>query len=174
MIVAPKPMDESARLQALHALQILDTPSELRFELMVSHLAELLSVPIVLLTLIDTNRQWFKAKHGVDVSEVPRDISVCAHAICDINSIQPSERIYEIYDLLADERFRENPLIIDSPYARSYISYVIQSTCGKNIGTLCMVDLCAREYSKAEKDTIIGVGEIVNDLIVNHFYTGSV
>ena len=168
MIVCPIPSDEAVRLQALHALEILDTPPELRFELIVNYIAELLNVPIALITLIDSNRQWFKARHGVDVAEIPRDISVCAHAICEIKSTRPVERIYEIHNLQSDVRFVENPLVVSDPNARSYISYVLQSECGKNIGTLCLVDTRIREFSESEKEVLIGVGSIVDKLIAGN------
>ena len=165
MIVCPIPSDEAVRLQALHALEILDTPPELRFELIVKYIAELLSVPIALITLIDSNRQWFKAKQGVDVSEISRDISVCAHAICEVKSMHPAERVYEIHDLRADVRFVENPQVVSDPNARSYISYVLQSECGRNIGTLCLVDTRVRVFADSEKEVLIGVGRIIDNLI---------
>ena len=165
MIVCPIPENESRRLAALHSLRILDSPPDLRFDLMINHVVREFQVPIALITLIDSDRQWFKAGHGVNVSEIPRNISVCAHAICEINSTAPTERIYEIQDLTKDLRFFDNPQVADKPNARSYISYVLQSKSGENIGSLCLVDIQARTYSRNEKEILAGIGNLVDDLI---------
>ena len=167
MSTSPIPNNEFARLKDLRSLNILDTDQDLRFELAVRFLARELHVPITLVTLIDANRQWFKASIGVDASEIDREISVCAHAICEITSANPQERVYEIADLKNDLRFHENPLVVESPYCRSYISYVLQSELGNNIGTLCLVDVQPRVFSPQEKSLIINVGEMVDDLIVS-------
>ena len=165
MIDCPIPENEHRRLAALRSLQILDSPPELRFNLIVNHVAREFKVPIALITLIDSNRQWFKAAHGVDISEIPRNISVCAHAICEINSTVPAERIYEVYDLAKDLRFHDSPLVTDEPNARSYISFVLQSVSGENIGSLCLVDFQARKYSHSEQDMLAGIGNLVDNLI---------
>ncbi len=165
MISCPIPENEHLRLAALHSLQILDSPPELRFDLIINHLVREFQVPIALITLIDSDRQWFKAGCGVAISEIPRHISVCAHAICEINSTVPEERIYEIYDLTKDARFQDNPLVTGKPNACSYISYVIQSVSGENIGSLCLVDTRARKYSHKEIAMITGVGNLVEKLI---------
>ena len=165
MIACPIPENENRRLAALHSLRILDSPPELRFDLIINQVAREFQVPIALITLIDSDRQWFKAGFGVDVSEIPRNISVCAHAICEINSTVPAERIYEIYDLTKDLRFDDNPLVTDEPNARAYISFVLQSVSGENIGSLCLVDTQARKYSHMEKEILAGVGNLVDNLI---------
>ena len=165
MIVCPIPNNEYSRLQALHALQILDTGPDLRFDLIINHMAREFDVPIALITLIDSNRQWFKAAHGVDVTQIPRNISVCAHAICEIKSKIPAERVYEIRDLSADVRFFDNPQVADEPNARAYISYILQSDSGKNIGSLCLVDTKVRTYTDREKEILVGIGILVDKLI---------
>lgn len=165
MIVCPIPNDELSRIQALHALQILDTVPDLRFDLIINHVAREFNVPIALITLIDSNRQWFKAAHGVDAKQIPSNISVCAHAICEINSSIPAKRVYEIRDLSADVRFFDNPQVVEEPNARAYISYILQSASGKNIGSLCLVDTKVRAYTDREKEILIGIGMLVDKLI---------
>ncbi len=165
MIACPIPENEFLRLRDLRAINILDTAPDLRFELAVSFLASKLNAPMVLITLIDANRQWFKAAYGVEAQEVPRNISICAHAICEVTESNPDDRLYEISDLKADLRFFKNPLVADEPKCRSYISYVLQSESGKNIGTLCVVDVQARLFTAKEKALIIHVGQVVDELI---------
>ncbi len=165
MIAYPVPEYEFSRLRDLRSLNILDTPPDLRFELVVSFLSRELKVPMVLITMIDTDRQWFKSAYGVEGNEIDRDIAVCAHAICEINSTNPVDRIYEISDLKNDLRFYGNPLVVKEPHCRAYISYVLQSESGNNIGTLCIVDVQPRVFTSDEKKLLINVGKMVDALI---------
>lgn len=164
-MICPTPENESSRLNALRSLNILDTNPDLRFELATSFLAREIEVPMVLVTLIDADRQWFKAAFGVDVKQMPREISICAHAICEVTSVNPVERIYEVSDLKMDLRFFKNPLVTSAPNSRSYISYILQSECNENIGTLCLVDVKPRIFSSEERELIVNVGTLVNKLI---------
>ena len=168
MIACPTPPNESDRLKALHSLNILDTSLDLRFELAVSFVVRELKVPMALITLIDSDRQWFKATYGVEAKEIPRNISICAHAICEIKSSSPSKRIYEVSDLKNDLRFFKNPLVTDEPYSRAYISYTLQSADRSNIGTLCLVDTQTRVFSAWEKQLLIDVGGMVNKMVINY------
>ena len=165
MIAFPVPDNEFVRLRDLRSLNVLDTPPDLRFELAVSFLARELNVPIALITLIDSDRQWFKAAYGVETNEIDRNISVCAHAICEIKSCEPTDRVYEIVNLKNDLRFFRNPLVNEEPHCRAYISYVLQSASGNNIGTLCLVDVQPRTFTSSEKKLLINVGNLVEGLI---------
>ncbi len=165
MMAFPTPDNEFARLRDLRSLKILDTPPDLRFELAVSFLARELNVPIALVTLVDTKRQWFKAAYGVDTNEIDRNISVCAHAICEVSSCEPIDRVYEIVNLKNDLRFFRNPLVIEEPHCRAYLSFVLQSESGNNIGTLCLVDIQPRIFTDEEKRLLINVGKLVEGLI---------
>ena len=164
-MICPIPDNESSRLDALRSLNILDTTPDLRFELATRFLAREVKVPMVLVTLIDADRQWFKAAFGVDEKQMPREISICAHAICEITSANPIDRIYEVSDLKMDLRFFKNPLVTNAPNSRSYISYILQSECNKNIGTLCLVDVKPRIFMPKERELIMNVGTLVNKLI---------
>ncbi|MGI9227782.1 MAG: GAF domain-containing protein [Gammaproteobacteria bacterium] len=161
----PSPENEETRLQALHALNILDTPLDLRFECITQFAALNLEVPICLVILIDANRQWFKSAWGVEASEMPRDISICAHAICDVTSHRAMDRIYEITDTKEDSRFFDHPLVQGEPWVRSYISNVLQSEAGLNIGTLCLVDTRPRRFDEDEKNLVIELGSMAENLI---------
>ncbi|WPB59286.1 GAF domain-containing protein [Xylophilus sp. GOD-11R] len=113
MKTAPLPPDEPQRLRALHELLLLDGPPEEKFDRVVRFAAEQLDVPIALVSLIDDDRQWFKARHGIDVAETPRDVAFCAHAI-----LQPE--LFVVEDASLDERFSDNPLVTDGPRIRFY------------------------------------------------------
>ncbi len=173
LIVASFPENELHRLQALHALDVLDTPPDIRLDCITRFAAEKLEVPICLVTLMDVDRQWFKSAWGIDATEVPRDISICAHAICEVTSRNPKERIYEIYDTKEDSRTFGNPQVVGKPWVRFYISYVLQTDSGMNIGTLCLVDTRARKFTDDEKQLVIELGSMTENLINGrHFASG--
>ena len=96
------PSNEVNRVAALHALQVLDTPAEGEFDALVRAAALVCGVPIALISLIDNDRQWFKARMGLDATETPRNLAFCAHAILD-------EQIFEVPNALKDPRFAGNP-----------------------------------------------------------------
>jgi GAF domain-containing protein len=133
MIPAPIPTDDERRLQALREMLILDTPPEERFDRVVRFAAEEFDMPIVLVSLVDAERQWFKARVGLDVCETDRESSFCGHAI-----VRPQILIVE--DALNDERFHDNPLVIGAPHIRFYAGYPLQLPGGEIVGTLCMID----------------------------------
>ncbi len=107
------PQDEQARIKALRSLNVLDTPSEERFDRLTRLAKRMFDVPIALVSLVDENRQWFKSCIGLDVSETPRDISFCGHAIL-------GSEVFIIPDTKKDERFTDNPLVLNDPHIRFY------------------------------------------------------
>lgn len=140
---APIPADEQQRLEALRALLILDTPPEERFDRIVEFAAAEFDVPIALISLIDENRQWFKARTGLGVCETPRDISFCGHAIhCDKVLVVPDARV--------DERFVDNPLVLGEPYIRFYAGAPLIMPDGQAIGTLCLIDTRVRHLDATD------------------------
>ena len=108
-----KPADEAQRLEALRALSILDTLPEERFDRLTRLAKRLFGVPIALVSLVDDHRQWFKSRQGLEVSETPRDISFCGHAVL-------GDDIFLVTDASKDERFFDNPLVTDDPHIRFY------------------------------------------------------
>ena len=135
--------DEPERLAALHALGLLDTSTDARFDRVARIAAELFGTPIVLVSLIDAERQWFKACIGADFVETSRDMSFCAHAI------QGREPMV-IPDALLDERFRGNPLVTSDPRIRFYAGAPLRTADGFAIGTLCVLDHRPREFGPRE------------------------
>ena len=130
---APIPPNEVERLAALRALQLLDTPSEERFDRITRLAARLFDVPITLVSLVDANRQWFKSCQGLPVSETPRGVSFCAHAILgDDALVVPDARL--------DPRFADNPLVVGEPGVRFYAGQPLHDLTGHRLGTLCLVD----------------------------------
>ncbi len=133
----PYPHDETGRLEALHRADVLDTPAEEVYDEIVRAAAELCATPVSLVSLIDEDRQWFKAKVGLDAHQTPRDVSFCAHAIC-------SEDLMEVPDAHDDDRFASNPFVIGDPNVRFYAGVPLRSAAGYSYGTLCVVDIVPR------------------------------
>lgn len=127
------PHDEDDRLRALRALLILDTPPEERFDRIVAFAAEEFDMPMAFVTLVDAERQWFKARIGSDVQETPRNISFCAHAI-----LQDEPLV--VQDAQQDWRFQDNPLVTGDPGIRFYAGAPLALPGGQSVGTLCIID----------------------------------
>jgi GAF domain-containing protein len=143
MIKAPVPENEAARLETLRQYEILDTDSEESFNDLTRLAAYICNTPVALISLIDSDRQWFKAKVGVDAKETARDVSFCAHAILQ-------DGPFIVRDALDDERFRSNPLVTADPHIRFYAGSPLMSPEGFKIGTLCVVDKHPRELSEQQ------------------------
>ncbi len=135
------PLDEFSRLKTLQSLNILNTNSEERFERITRLTQKIFDVPIVAISLIDTNRQWFKSYIGLNVCETSRDISFCGHAI--LNS-----EVFEISDALKDERFNDNPLVTGYPKIRFYAGRPLKALDGNKLGTLCIIDNVPKKLSR--------------------------
>jgi len=135
--------DEDGRLRALNRLEILDSPPEHPFEKIVELVCEVLNVPICAVSLVDQDRQWFKAYRGLAVSETTRDISFCTHAI------QHPEP-YIVEDAARAPLFADNPLVTGAPNIRSYAGAQLKTKDGFAIGTLCAIDTIPRAFSEAE------------------------
>jgi len=155
MHAAPFPADEAERLAALHSLLILDTPPEQRFDRIAAFAASEFDVPIVLLTLLDTRRQWFKARIGLDACETARDISFCGHAILQAD-------IMVVPDALQDPRFADNPLVTGAPRIRFYAGAPLQLPSGQRLGTLCLIDRRPRTLDPLD----LGILATLRDLAV--------
>ncbi len=152
MIEPQIPENESQRIKSLKDLEILDTPPEERFDRITKIAQIMLDVPIALVSLIDSNRQWFKSCIGLDTRETPRSLSFCGHAI-------HNEEILTIEDALLDKRFADNPLVTGNPFIRFYAGRPIHSPDNNVLGTLCIIDKKPRTLSRADKN-------LLNDLAI--------
>ena len=141
------PENEFERLVALHALNILDTPPEERFDRITRLATKLLDVPISLVTLIDKDRQWFKSCQGIEIEETPRAISFCGHTILQND-------VFILPDTRLDPRFADNPLVVDEPYVVFYAGCPVTTLDGSRIGTLCIVDHKPRQLSDEQVETL--------------------
>ena len=146
------PATEEARLNTLRALNILDTLPEERFDRVTRMAKRLFHVPIALVSLVDENRQWFKSNDGLTVTETPRDISFCGHAIL-------GESTFYINDTLEDERFCDNPLVTGEPNIRFYAGHPLTAANGEKIGTLCIID---REPKKLNSDDFTALSDLAH------------
>ncbi|MBN8704444.1 MAG: GAF domain-containing sensor histidine kinase [Bacteroidetes bacterium] len=134
-MIKPKiPFNEKERLRNLKEFEILDSLPEEDFDSIAALAAYICQTPISLITLIDENRQWFKSKHGLSVSETPRDVAFCAHAINNSNSV------FMIPDSRTDDRFHDNPLVTGDPHVIFYAGMPLVSQQGFALGTLCVID----------------------------------
>lgn len=135
---APIPKDEKERLGSLRKLKILDTPSEERFDRITKLALFLFKVPISTITLVDSNREWFKSCQGLPNKEGKRAISFCGHVIL-------ADDLFVIPDAKNDPRFAQNPMVIGKPYIRFYAAVALKSADGKRIGAFCIKDYKPRK-----------------------------
>jgi len=160
------PEDEPARLAALRALELLDTPPEERFDRITRLVGRLLAAPIAIVHFIDADRQWGKSCFGVPSSETPRTSSFCAHAIL-------GEAPLVVADTTVDHRFATNPMVVGDPGIRSYAGVPVHDPGGFRIGTLCVSDYRKRAWSDAEVRTLTSLAgwvevEIAAGLLRGH------
>ncbi|NND86128.1 MAG: GAF domain-containing protein, partial [Nitrosopumilus sp.] len=149
-------LEEKNRIQALHELEILDTPPEERFDRITKIAQIMFDVPIALVSLVDSNRQWFKSCAGLSARETPRSMSFCSHAILN-------EDIMTIEDATTDNRFSENPLVTGDPFIRFYAGKPIRGQDNKMLGTLCIIDKKPRVFSKADKSVLTDLANWVEN-----------
>lgn len=150
------PDDEQTRLRALRELCILDTEPEERFDRYTRIASALFNVPIALVSLVDRERQWFKSRHGLEVTETPREMAFCAHAILQ-------EDVLLINDTLQDARFADNPLVTAEPHVRFYAGVPLTLGDGNRIGTLCLIDHSPRELDEDHLELLRDLGRLVQD-----------
>lgn len=141
MKFAKLPTNEKQRLKALHAYQILDPLPEEDYDNITRIASMICQTPISLITLIDDKRQWFKSSHGLEMSETPRNIAYCSHAL-----LRPNEPMV-VNNALKDERFFDNPLATESPQVIFYAGIPLVNSDGFALGALCVMDHKPREIS---------------------------
>src|SRR5438445_3199027 len=146
-MTAPIPKNEKQRLKVLWQYSVLDTMPEEIFDDLTELAARICEAPVAMITLVDEDRQWFKAKVGVSINETSRDISFCAHAIT-----QPG--LFIVPDATRDERFAKNPLVKSDPKVRFYAGAPLVSPDGYALGTLCVIDKVPRELRPEQKQAL--------------------
>jgi two-component system NtrC family sensor kinase len=151
---APAPISDEARVAALQKYAILDTEPEQTFDDL-THLASYIcKTPIALISLVDEDRQWFKSKVGVSISQTAREIAFCSKAIQQTD-------VMVVPDTLKDERFRNNPLVVSEPRIRFYAGAPLITEEGYALGTLCVVDQSPRELSAEQKEALQALSRLV-------------
>lgn len=161
MIAPPKPVNEASRLRALHDLDLLDTRPQERFDRFTRLAARSFRMPIALITLVDEKRQWFLSRQGLDAVQTSREASFCGHTILEAE-------VMVVPDAIADERFADNPLVIDDPQIRFYAGCPIAAPDGSRIGTLCLIDRQPRSLDDDDVALLRDLARMVEDDIAIH------
>jgi diguanylate cyclase (GGDEF)-like protein len=151
-----KLQDEAGRLAALARYEVLDTPAEPSFDRVTRLVSTVLQVPISVVSLIDSDRQWFKSCVGMSMQGTARDISFCTYAIRE-------REPFHIPDAKLDARFASNPLVTGEPFIRSYLGVPLSTPDGYNVGSLCAIDTIPRDYSAAQIEILKSFGALVVD-----------
>ena len=162
MPAPPLPPDEVQRLSALRSLKLLDSPPDPRFDLFAGLASRLFDMPISAVSLLDADRLWFKSLNGLNVSEVPRTLAFCAHAV-----LQPSE-VMVVEDLAGDPRFQDSPLVQGPDGLRFYAGAPIHSVGGMAMGTLCVLDHRPRILDEAGRQRLADLAQGVGTVMELH------
>ena len=160
MITAPIPDNEDLRLSALRQLLILDTPPEERFDRIVAFAAEEFDMPVALVSLVDSERTWFKSRIGTDLLEAPRDVSFCGHTILQ-------DAPFVVPDATLDVRFMDNPNVVHAPHVRFYAGVCLKLPSGQNVGALCLYDFKPREMDRVALAILATLRDLVVEQLVD-------
>ena len=155
---APKLKEEAERLQNLRSYEVLDTSPELLYDDITVLASAICGVPIALVSLLDSDRQWFKSRVGLDASETPRDISFCGHVI-------EGRELFEVPNALEDPRFADNPLVAGAPDIRFYAGAPLITPEGHAVGTLCVIDRRPRKLEPEQKRALVALARQVVALL---------
>jgi len=157
------PKDEEQRMRALAQTGLLDTAPEERFDRVTRIAQTLFHVPIALVSLVDTERQWFKSRQGLDACETSRDASFCGHAVSANN-------LLIVNDTSKDSRFSDNPLVTSDPNIRFYAGAPVRAL-GQPLGTLCVIDRQPRVLSGLQQAMLKDLALIVEEEIARRVAT---
>ena len=149
---------ETLRLSALRRYRILDTEPERRFDDLALLAAHVCGTPMALITFVDEQRQWFKSRVGVSVTETSRAVSFCAHAI-------EQQDVFIVADTLQDERFLDNPLVTGDPHIRFYAGAPLITPEGHALGTLCVLDSRSRTLTADQREALNALRRQVESLL---------
>jgi two-component system, cell cycle sensor histidine kinase and response regulator CckA len=162
---APLPNNEAARLETLYQYEIIDSETESGFDEIVRLAAYICGTPIALISLIDTDRQWFKSKLGIEATETLREEAFCSYTILETN-------ILIVNDALADERFSTNPLVTSEPHIRFYAGVPLITPAGHALGALCAIDSVPRSLSPLQVSALQALGhQVMTQLELRHQVT---
>jgi diguanylate cyclase (GGDEF)-like protein len=154
-MIHPLSADEEARLKNLASYDILDTLPEQAYDDIVRLAAIICGTPMGFITMVDRDRQWFKATLGLDVAETPRDISFCAH------TLHSPDQLLMIDDVRSDSRFADNPLVTGAPHIRFYAGAPLVTPENHVLGTLCVADRVARALNSTQQEALLALSRQV-------------
>jgi diguanylate cyclase (GGDEF)-like protein len=157
----PVPNNEPERLKALQRLRILDTLPTLEFDSIVDMAALIFDAPIALVSFVDRDRQWFKAKRGLQESQTCRDVAFCNYTIL-------ADDVFEVQDAHKDDRFRHNSLVTGDPHIRYYMGVPISLDDGLNVATLCVIDTKPRKATEAQLIQLLKLRDILAGIVRAH------
>lgn len=154
MLATPKLDDESGRLSALERYDILDTGNEASFDQILQLIERVFAMPMAAVTLIDGDRQWFKAHRGLGVAQTPRSWAFCHHTIADADGLA-------VEDALTDPRFADTPLVTGQPQIRSYLGAPLRTPDGYQVGALCIIGSETRRFTAEDRETLRQFSDVV-------------
>lgn len=158
MPIYPLPAQEAERLARLRSYEILDSLPEETYQRITRLAAQMLDMPVAVISLVEGDRQWFKAHVGGDRNEIPRELSFCAHAICQAD-------VFVIEDATKDARFAQNPFVTDGPKIRFYAGAPLRTNDGLNMGALAVLDTKPRTFSQKDKQNLTDFAAMVMDAL---------
>lgn len=162
MITAPTYINEEKRLDALISYDILDTPQELEFDNLTQMASEICETPISLINFVDETRVWSKSNFGLEVNEAPRESTFCTHVI------DYKDEVFVIPDSRKDERFKNNPYVVDAPNIIFYASLPLCNNEGIPIGNLCVIDTIPRELTERQIGSLKALANQAMHLLEYH------